>query len=275
MKRKIPKILLLAFLILFACIQLYPLVWLLLYSLKSNAEILGDNIVGLPQRWQWENYQRALTASEIPRYFMNSVIFSLVTVMVVGLLSAMAAYGIARMRWKLSGLTLTVFSIGIMIPAHAALLPLFQVLNTLELKGGYLGLALPYIAFALPMSVMVLTGFYRSIPHELEESAYIDGCGVYKTFLYIIFPIIKPALATASIFTFLNTWNELLFATTLLDNNLYYTLPVGISAFSGVYTTKLGMVGAGLVVATLPSIIIYTLLSNKIQESLVSGAVKG
>lgn len=260
---------------LFAFIQLFPLYWLLTYSLKTNGEILGENVMGLPFVPQWSNYVKVVTSSDIPLYFLNSVIFSVVTVVTVGILSAMAAYAITRMTWKLSAPTFLFFSIGIMIPTHAALLPLFQVLDAVGLKGGYVGLMLPYIAFALPMSIMILSSFYRTIPKELEEAACIDGCGIYQAFFRIILPMVSSALATASIFTFLGTWNELLFATTLLDVDRYRTLPVGIMAFSGVYMTDLGLVGAGLVIATIPTIVIYTLLSNKVQESLVAGAVKG
>ena len=264
-----------AFLILIAFVQLFPLYWLLLYSLKTNAEILGQNILGLPWKAQWVNYAQVFKSGEIVRYFWNSALYTTITVVVVGLVTSLAAYGITRMKWKLSGTVLLVFTIGIMIPTHAALLPLFQVLDTFGLKGGAVGLVLPYIAFGIPMSVMILASFYRSIPKEMEEAAFIDGCHMGQAFFRIIFPMIKPALATASIFTFMGTWNELLFATTLLDKDELRTLPVGIMAFQGVYMTDLGLIGAGLVIATIPTIIIYALLSNKVQESLVAGAVKG
>lgn len=260
---------------LIAVIQLFPLYWLLTYSLKTNAEILGDNILGFPWNWQWGNYRRIFASGEVIRYFFNSVFFTGVTIVVVGVFTAMAAYAIIRMKWKMNAAILMLFTIGIMIPTHAALLPLFQFLDKMGIKGGYLGLLLPYIAFGIPMSVMILCGFYRSIPKEMEEAAFIDGCGIMQMFFRIILPIIKPALATASIFTFMGTWNELLFATTFLDDDAFRTLPVGIMAFSGVYNTDLGLIGAGLVVATVPTMIIYALFSNKVQESLVAGAVKG
>ena len=265
----------LTILIFIAFIQLFPLYWLLLYSLKTNAEILGQNILGLPWVAQWSNYQTVLKSGEIVRYFINSVFYTGVTVLVVGLVTSLAAYGITRMKWKLSSTVMLIFTIGIMIPTHAALLPLFQVLDLMGLKGGYVGLMLPYIAFAIPMSVMIMASFYRSIPKEMEEAAFIDGCNIGQSFFKVIFPMVRPALATASIFTFMGTWNELLFATTLLDKDEFRTLPVGIMAFQGVYMTDLGLIGAGLVIATIPTIIIYALLSNKVQQSLVAGAVKG
>lgn len=260
---------------LIALTQLFPLYWLITFSLKSNAEIFGDNIVGLPMVWQWQNYVKAFTQTGLLRYFLNSVFYSATTVIVAGLLSAMAAYAIARMRWKYSGLVFGIFTLGIMIPAQAALLPLFQVMDYTGLKGGYLGLLIPYIAGAIPMSIMILVGFYKGIPKEIEEAAYIDGCGIFRCFLTIIMPIVKPAIATASIFTFLGTWNELMLANTLVDSDRFRTLPVGIMSFAGQYSTEWGLIGAGMVIATLPTIIIYFLLSNQVQESLVAGAVKG
>jgi len=274
-KQKTAKNLKLILLIIIAITQLFPLYWLVTFSLKGNAEIFGENIIGLPQSWRWENYYKAFTQTNIIRYFMNSVFYSATTVIIAGMLSAMAAYAIARMKWKWSGLVFGIFAIGIMIPAQAALLPLFQLLDRTGLKGGYLGLLIPYIAGAIPMSILILTGFYKGIPKEIEEAAYMDGCGVFRSFFLIILPIIKPAIATASVFTFLGTWNELMLANTFVDSDKYRTLPVGIMSFAGQYSTDWGLIGAGMVIATIPTIIIYFLLSNQVQDSLVAGAVKG
>lgn len=274
-QKKAGKYIKLAVLILIAVTQLFPLYWLITFSLKSNTEIFGENVIGLPQSWRFVNYQTALTDGGILRYFLNSVFYSAATVFVVAILTAMAAYAIARMTWKLKGAAFSVFTLGIMIPSQAALLPLFQIMDRTGLKGGYLGLLIPYIAFGIPMSVMILVGFYRGIPKEMEEAAYMDGCGIFRCFATIMLPMVKPAIATASIFTFLGTWNELMFANTLVDKADYRTLPVGIMSFAGQYSTDWGLIGAGMVIATLPTILIYFLLSNQVQESLVAGAVKG
>ena len=263
------------FLIVVALIQLFPLYWLITFSLKSNIEIFGENVIGLPQSWRFENYIEAVTKAGIMRYFFNSVFYSVITVFVAGLITAMAAYAISRMIWNLKGFVFGFFSIGIMIPAQAALLPLFQVLDKLGLKGGYMGLLIPYIAGAIPMSVMILSGFFKGIPKEMEEAAYLDGCGIFRCFFEIMIPIIRPALATASIFSFLGTWNELMLANTFVDKDIYRTLPVGIMSFAGQYSTDWGLIGAGMVIATLPTILIYFILSNQVQESLVAGAIKG
>lgn len=275
-KKVVKKGIIYFFLGAFTLIQLFPFYWLVTFSFKSNTEIFDShNLAGLPKVWRLENYSDALLGGGILTYFLNSVFYSVVTVIVSTILAAMAAYAIIRMNWKLKGIAAMVFTLGIMIPVQATLLPLFQALDRLELRQGYLGLLLPYIAFAMPMSIMILSGFYRSVPREIEEAACIDGCGIYAMFFRIILPIVRPGIATASIFAFLNTWNELLFANTFVDKQELKTLPVGIMSFVGEHSTNWGVIGAGMVVATLPTVVIYFLLSKQVQESLTIGAVKG
>ena len=273
-KINLSKKLLQVLLVIVAAIQVYPLIWMVLFSLKDNSEIFYTNSVGLPKIWRWENYVNALSG-DLLNYFMNSVFYTVVTVAVSGLVSAMAAYAITRLKWKLNNIAMSLFLLGIMIPIHAALLPLFMVLDRIKLMDSYLALLIPYIAFAIPMNVFILTGFLKSIPKELEEAAFIDGCSIYGTFFRIILPVIKPALATISIFTFLGTWNELMFANTFVNSSKYRTLTVGIMSFAGQYSTDWGLIGAGMVIGTLPTVLIYFLLSKQVQESLTAGAVKG
>ena len=263
------------FLIAFAIIQIYPLIWLLMFSLKDNAQIYGGNVMGLPTRFIWSNYKNALTSGNVWVYTINSAIVTAITIVVSGVIGVMASYAIARMKWKLSNITLTIFLLGIMIPIHSALLPLFIILNKTNLLDTPIALIVPYIAYALPMCIFVCVGFLKSIPKEMEESAFLDGCSIYRSFVSIILPLIKPAVATVSIFTYLQAWNELMFASTFINDPKYKTLPVGIMSMSGQYSTEWGPIGAGLVIATIPTIIIYMLMSNQVQASLTNGAVKG
>lgn len=276
-KRKRNTIISTMILILIALIQLYPLYWLFLFSLKSNVDILlNANILGWPAQPQWSNYLTVLMRSTIPKYLLNSLIYTGTTVLLVGILTAMSAYAIARMKWKLSRAVLMLFTIGITIPVHAALLPLYQILEYTGLRNvPYIGLILVYVAFAIPMSTMILVSFFKSIPRELEEAAFIDGCNVYISFARIMLPLIMPTLATASIFTVMGTWNDLLFVQTYVDINSLKTITVGVLDFVGRHSTKLGLIGAGLVVATVPVILVYIAFSEKIQKSLLQGAVKG
>jgi len=258
-----------------AIIQIFPLIWLIFFSLKSNSEIFGGNIIGLPEKFMWQNYKQAFVGGKVGLFFFNSVIVTGVTIIVSGLLASMTAYAIVRMKWKLSKPILTIFLMGMMIPVHAALLPLFLILKNLGLYDTLWALIVPYTAFALPMAIFILTSFLQSIPKELEEAALMDGCNIYQSFFRVILPIIRPALATVSIFTYLFTWNELMFAVTFISKQQYKTLTVGIMSMVGQYSTNWGPIGAGLVIATLPTVLIYILMSNQVQRSLTSGAVKG
>ncbi len=262
-------------LLLIAAVQLYPLVWLVFFSFKDNVEIYSGNIMGMPQIWRFENYSKAFVDADIGVYLFNSVLVTAVTIAVSMLLAAMAAYAIARMRWKLSGAVFNLFLMGMMIPLHAALLPVFLVLKNMKLLNTHLALILPYIGFAMPLAILVFSNYMRTIPLEMEESAFIDGASVLRTFFAIIVPLIKPVLATVAIFTYLNTWNELMFAVTLVNKQSLKTLTVGLMAMVGAHSTEWGPIGAGLVIATLPTILIYILLSGQVQKSMIAGALKG
>lgn len=274
-KFKIGGVLLQVFLLGYAVVQIYPLVWLGLFSLKDNGEIFGGNIAGLPEKFRWENYQSAFSQGNVMQYLLNSVLVTLITILAVVILSAMTSYAITRMRWKLSGLVLNMILIGLMVPIHATLLPLFNVLKTLQLLNSYWSLIIPYVAFGIPLALVIFNGFMHGIPRELEEAATIDGCSIYKIFGRIILPLLRPVVATVSILTFITSWNELMFAVTFINKQEYKTLTAGIMGMVGSYVTEWGPIGAGLMTATLPTIIIYILLSKQVQESLAAGAIKG
>lgn len=264
-----------AFLLIFAFTQIYPLFWLFEFSLKDNSEIFGGNIAGLPEHWRFGNYVTAFFNANVIQYFINSVIVTGATIVITLIVSAMSAYAISRMIWRGRETTLKIILMGMMVPIHAALLPLFIILSKAHLLNSYWSLIIPYIAFGLPMAVYLFTSFMESLPKELEEAAVIDGCGIYQMFWKIIFPLIRPAIATVSIFTFISSWNELMFAVTFINKAEYKTLTVGIMSMVGAYTTKWGEIGAGLMIATIPTVIMYLLLSEQVQKSLVAGAVKG
>ncbi len=273
--KKIGDVIVHALLLLFALVQIYPLFWLLGFSLKDNNEIFGGNIAGLPQNWRFENYNTAFFEANVMKYFLNSVFVTALTIFITLLLAATSAYAIQRMVWKGREAVMKIILLGLMVPIHAALLPLFIVLSKIHLLNTYWALIIPYVAFGLPMAVYLFTSFFEALPREMEEAAAIDGCGIYQIFIRIMFPLIRPAIATVSIFTFISAWNELMFAVTFINKQDYKTLTVGIMSMVGAYTTKWGEIGAGLMIATIPTVIIYLLLSDQVQNSLVAGAVKG
>ena len=266
---------LMIFLILFALFQIYPLIWLVFFSFKSNEEIFGGNILGPPKIWKIENYKNALMGGDVLTYLLNSIWISIVVIILSTILIAMTAYAISRMKWKFSGVVYWIFMAGLTIPIHATLLPLFLLFRKMGVLNTPLSLIIPYTAFALPFGIMVLRNHYVTIPREMEEAACIDGCSIYQAFFFIILPLVRPALATIAIFSFLSSWNELMFAMTFISETKYKTLTVGLQSLTGMYYTEWGPVGAGMVVATLPVLIIYILLSKQVQNAMLAGATKG
>ncbi|MHB8062483.1 MAG: carbohydrate ABC transporter permease [Ruminiclostridium sp.] len=274
-KFSISKILLYAVLTVVAFIQLFPLYWMFSFSLKANSEIFGGNPIGLPSKWLWSNYTKALLKGNVGQYFVNSVIVTGATIILTSIIAVMASYALTRMVFKIRKPLNSLFILGLTVPLHSAMLPIFIILRNLKLVNSYWALILPYAAFAIPMAILIISGFMISIPKELEEAACIDGCSIYEIFFRIILPLMKPAIATVTIFTFLQAWNELMYAVVFISDERYKTLTVGIQSLAGQYTTEWGPIGAGLMVATIPTLIIYAFMSKKVQESLVVGAVKG
>ena len=167
------------------------------------------------------------------------------------------------------------FMLGLTIPIHAAIVPLYTTLSSMKMLNTYWALIIPYAAFSLSMGILISIGFMGDIPYDLDEAAFLDGCGVWGIFGRVIAPLMVPAVSTVGIYTFLQSWNELMFATVFISKDMFKTLPVGIQSLSGQYTTEWGPIGAALAIATIPTLIVYIFLSKQIQESFIAGAVKG
>lgn len=262
-------------LILFAMTQIFPLVWLALISFKDNSEIFAGNILGLPEEWLWSNYTYALGTGNVAVYFLNSLFVTVATIIFSGVLSSMVSYALVRFRLKYRKAVLVLFLLGMMIPLHAVLLPLFLVYKNSGLLNTRLSLILAYTGFSLSLNIYILVGFIQGIPIDIEESAFLDGYSVYRVFMRIVLPLLLPALATIAIFTYLLSWNELMFAITFISEKDLKTLTVGIMSMVGQYVTSWGQIGAGLMISSLPTLILYIIMSRRIQDTFVAGAVKG
>jgi raffinose/stachyose/melibiose transport system permease protein len=258
----------------FAISCIYPLVWLFFNSLKTNQQLF-DNPWNVPLVWHFENYYKALITGNIARSFLNSVIVTFFSVTITILLSTMAAYGVTRLKWKLSKLTLSIFLLGIMVPTYSTIIPLFDMFNKLHLINNYLSVIIPYVAFGLPIAIFVMSGFYVSLPHALEEAAMMDGCSVIGTFFKIIFPVSLSPTATVAVIAFLSVWNDLLFPQIFLSDSNKMTLPVSLMSFSGRYSTDYVSLIAAVVITIIPTVMIYVALHDKIIEGMTAGAVKG
>lgn len=254
-------------------VQLFPLYWMFTFSLKSNREIFGGNIVGLPENWEWANYAKVFEKAHLGRYLFNSTVVTGLTIAFTLILSAMATYAIVRLKWKLSKFVYFIFLTGMMLSIHVVLLPLF--VNMKPVLDTYWALIIPYVAFAMPTAILLMVGTLEALPKELEEAAFIDGANIYRVFWQIIMPLLKPILSTVAILTFLSAWNEMMLAIAFVSGEKYKTITVGVNDMVGKYSTKWGLIGAGLTIATIPTLFLYVFLSKNIQMSLAMGAVKG
>lgn len=255
--------------------QIYPLIWLVIYSFKTTDEILGGRFFDLPKALQWVNYKEAFTSGNFFTYMLNSVIVTAVTLVVTVVLSGMVSYAITRFRFRYGSALLVVFLLGIMIPYQSTMLPLMVMFKKLGILDTHVSLILPYIAYSLPLAVFIFCGFMKSIPYDIEESAFVDGASVYRIFMQIILPIITPPMVTVVILTFISIWNEYMMAATFISSDNLKTLPFGVYSFFSQYSTNYGAVGAFLVLSALPVVILYFFMSQKITKGMVAGAVKG
>lgn len=260
---------------LFAVIQIYPLVWLLFFSLKSNQEVFGMSPFSLPQDPQWGNYTKAWTSGNIGVYFFNSVWITVLSVALTIILASFVTFAVTRMSWKLSSLVLGLFLVAYMIPLHSTIIPLFNMYNNANLIDSPVSIVLSYTAFNLPLTIMILLGFYRTFPREIEEAAVMDGCSVHRIFFQITLPMTVPVLSTTAIINMIYNWNEFVFVNTFISSDNWKTLTVGINNFVGQYLTDWGAIGATLVISIVPILLTFLFLSDKIVEGMAAGSVKG
>jgi len=273
--RKIGYAILYIVLIVVAVLQLFPLVWLLLFSLKNNQEVFNLPPFALPSHPKWENYQKVWEAGNIDRYFFNSVWLTVASTALTVVLASLVTYAITRMKWKGSSLVLGLFMVAMMIPVHSTLIPLFSMFNKVHLTDSPVSLILTYVAFNMPITIMILLGFYYALPKEVEEAAVIDGCSVNRMFFRIVLPMTSSVLATTAIINMIYNWNEFIFVNTFISSDSLKTLTVGVQNFIGQYTTDWGAIGATLMISILPILITFLFLSDRIVEGIAAGSVKG
>ena len=252
---------------------LFPMYWMLNISFKTKSEVY-NNPFGLPEQWVFNNYGDALEKFNFPRYLANSVIYSVGTIIITVFFGSMLAYCFSRMDWKRKNLALSYISMGRIIPSQVVIIPLLIMTRDLGLKGTHMGLILPYSAFALSSCVLMLYAFFRSLPRELEEAACIDGCSIYQTYFRIIMPIIKPAIATQCVLIFMNTYNEFFLAFILGAEDKIRPLTVGLlNFFVSIGVSHWGQIGAAMIITSLPTILVYIIGNEQIENALTAGAI--
>ena len=267
------EILWLAILFLLAALILYPLFWILMSSFEDYNGIYGD-VWGLPDIWHVENYMTAWNRG-ISQYFLNSLIVTICTLAGVVFASTFSAFGICQMKGRLGNFVFLFCLCGLLLSPQVCLLPLFMLLKSLKLKNTLFAMILPYIAFRLPVSIMLIRSFFVGISRELEEAATIDGATLMQIYGHIYLPLSKPIISTVIIMTAYYAWNEFVFATIFVDSSKLRTIPVGLMVFRDGLMTEWGVVLAGMVISCLPIIVLFLLMQKSFVRGMTAGAVKG
>lgn len=258
-----------------ALIWVAPFVFIVFTSLKTQVAVTATGAFVPPTELAFDNYSAAWNRGNFASSFFNSVVITLVKVPVGLMLSAMAAYALAKIRFRGVKLLLLLVVFGTMIPFQVMLAPLFTLVNSLGLIDTYPGVILPYIAFGVPYQVFILHSFFRGIPKELSEAARIDGAGHFTIFRRIFLPVCLPVLAALLILDFVSTWNEFAMALVLLQDQNMWTLPLGLMSFQGQFSSNYGQLNAAIVMTVLPATLVYLIFQRYFVSGLTSGAVKG
>ncbi len=272
-KKRVFAILKYVILILLAVIWLIPIFTLVFTAVKSKQDFFTGNLLSLPSHIEWSNFTNAMTKGRMFKYMKNDLIISILKVPLGIFLSAMVSFALTRLHLKNRTGWLVFFLVGMMLPMQIALVPISIIYNKLHLINTYFGLFYVYIGFGISFMVLVTQGFMKSIPKAIDEAAYIDGASKWQTFVSVILPISKPALATLFITDFLATWNEYLLASVIINDNDLKTVPVGLMTFVGEHGTDYGYLCAGVLVAVIPVMVVYLIFQNYFVEGM-AGAVK-
>lgn len=260
--------------LLFAVYTLFPLLWLLITSLKTNAEYF-NNPFSFPAVLQFQNYINAFSQANLGQMIWNSVTVAVIATAANVFVAAMASYAISRFDFKGKEIFFTIFSAGVMVPLNALMVPYFTIFSRIGLLDSMNALRILYTAIGLPIAVIIIRGFMDSLPREIEEAAYIDGCGFFGRFFQIILPLSKTGLITAATFQFITCWNEFVYANLLTSSPQNKTIQIGIRYFTNQFTTDYVSMYAAIIIAIVPSVLGYALFQKQIISGMTSGAVKG
>lgn len=271
---KFKKTLLYIILGIFGFVALYPLIWMIYTSFKSNNDI-SISAFALPRKLHFENYLNAWETAKIGVYFFNSAFVSIISIIITILIGSSAAFILSKFEFKLRKFIYTLFIVGMLIPLQSVLVPLFIQMRALHLLDTEWSLILTYTAFGLPVTIFVLESFMRAFPDSIIEAAIMDGSSIPRVFFSIIIPMSRPAIATITILNFLNNWKEFSFALIFITSDIKKTLPLGLYNFLGAYTSDYAGLMAALVISSIPVVIMYLILQEQIINGMTAGAVKG
>lgn len=259
---------------LMALVWLVPFVFILLTSVRSMNDLISNGVFNWPREFVFSNFVRAWTIGNFSTYFRNSLLLILVKVPLGIVIASLAAFPLAKMKFRFSGVIFVFFLIGLAIPVHVTLTPLLVMMKQLGIEGQLAALIPPYVVFGLPFQIFVMRGFFRTVPSELLEAARLDGATEWSNFWRILMPLSAPALATLFIIDALATWNELLMALVLISANESRTVPVGLLQFQGQFSSQYTQLMAGVVISITPIILLYIFLQRYMVAGLTAGALK-
>jgi raffinose/stachyose/melibiose transport system permease protein len=255
-------------------IQVFPLLYVLTNSLRTPSTAMrGFGII--PNEFHFRNYIQAWTMTGMGHYFLNSVLVTFIATVVTVILTALAGYALARIRFPGRQVLFIVILSGMVIPSQVTLIPLYLFLEKINWLNTYWALVFPYIAMQSPFAIFVFRNYFLTIPRELEESAIMDGCGMFRVFWQIMLPLALPATATVVIFSFMADWSEFLYATTFVNNPSMMTLPTGLIHFQGQYTNNWPLLFSAIIMIIIPVLIVFMFLQRYFVRGLTAGAVKG
>ncbi|TVY07922.1 carbohydrate ABC transporter permease [Paenibacillus cremeus] len=260
-------------LIILTLATLTPFLWVLASSFKTQSEIFGSASL-LPRSWQWENFYTAWTEGKFGVYFWNSLTVAVSVMLLTALIACPAGYAFAKMRLRKHPWVFYLILFGMTMPAQSVIIPLFYQLKSYGLIDRLAGLIIAEVGLEVPFAVYLMRNFFRDLPDELVEAAYIDGAGTWGVFRKVMLPLSKPGIMALSVFSFLGSWNEFLLSLLVLVSNEKRTIPLGLVRFSNINTSDYGVVFAGVVLAFIPSILIYVLLQKSFVRGIASGSLK-
>lgn len=273
-KHKISKLLLNTLMVLFSITCLFPVIWIFFSSMKTQQEFMLSSMA-LPKSINFQNYIDVFQSTNMLVYIWNSLRNTIVSLGLTIIVVFPAAYVLSRRGFKGRNFIYNYFIIGMLIPVHALLVPMYIQFKQAGIDNQWYTLIIPYVAFGIPISVMLMESYIKSIPVELEDAAAIDGCGFFKTMLIIILPLATPVLATVAIIQFFASWNEFSFALILVKDDALRTIPVGLNAFKGAHDINYPRFMAAIMASMIPAMLLYFSFSKRIISGMMAGAVKG
>ncbi len=254
-------------------VAVVPFLYMGFTGFKTSDEMLTEPALSLPSSWAPTNYLNVLQSS-FPRGLLNSVLVSSASIVLIVIIASMASWAFSRLRFRFAGLLMALVVAGLIVPVHSTLIPIYLLIQNLGLYDKLVALLFPYVAFALPISIIILTGFMREIPKELDESATIDGAGPFRIFYSIGLPLSRAGIITIAIFNAVTLWNEFVFAYVLTSTPANRTLPLTIWDFQGQYSSNLPAVMAALLLSAVPLVLTYMVFQERLVKGMMAGAVK-